>query len=1147
MESPDDNKTQQPPVLAIMSICLALLGVVVPKVAPLDSSRPAMPDKAMSMGWRGIEDVESRLWQDPFKAVSEHALPNDSGPNESYTKYAECYDKPNHHDFSALKVCIEKLSKDTDGHKNPKILILGILAPGGPYAEDAEFRMRTRYAVLSGLASEGFFPTDSKHIGFFMGKPVISKLPERIPFEWLEQEKLKNHANDENISKVLLIWLDEEIFETKPLETASLLKDSFIHNLNVKSDTVLFRFLGPSRSDTLLAMAEELKDLNNRHKDIHDLVEKIRNATEKINPESDEKKQNVNIETSEALKQKDDTLDALDVSDALKKKLEEIGRPYESIKKLAQTFVNVAASIDPQNYTDMKEVVTELPIRATLTDTNLADAILTELRLRGVKLTCEDAQNYKDCKKNIDHIVLISEWDTFYGREAFPTALKNSIAILTCEKNTSKKECANGIYKLDQFSYMRGLDGAIPSESKIDDKNKAGNLSSLVNGAKKFSSKDQDGQFNETVMERPEGQSQKDYLRRLGDQIAYYNQALLDKGEKGIRAIGVVGSDAYDKLMVLKALRPNFPGTLFFTTDLDARLTLPDEIEHTRNLIVASSFGLELNQSLQKKIPPFRDSYQTGYFLATKLLVCKYVKDSQANINPELNILRNCIPQDDNKLEEGKNDRQNEIDKLLSPARIFELGLSRQPFNLNEACEGPNYPESPCTNVHPKKSTILFTDSFWIPFGLVFISCAIGIVFSSKLHDFWISYKSLTYKMFLAIIFSSAFIYTLWCLGKDEPFVWLQGISMWPTELIRLFALLLGIIFIFKVIQKLDESKNELTGRFFQDFKLDTEDGKWTNILSNFLDITVVPWKKIKNEKILNNNGELKAVELWKWYCIGTSHKSQWIWILISMSLLFILGIELRQMFGIPNVPYRGEAYILDNLVLWPCVIVFSFLILQSYHTTQFNSQVISQLSHHISRWPKKTLQFYALRQKDIPPNNNNDEYSVEDHSMSTLCKKLRAKECYFLDESIDIYFISELTKLTGNIVYYPFVILTLMIFARSRIFDDWNNTPSIVLIFLLCGWLSLFSILCLRRSVRDAKTKIVGQLNTMLKNLAIEEGDEARNLEKQTQKAIEEIVSNRKGAFMPLAQEPAVQAILLPVGGWGGQALLQYFVLLGI
>ena len=95
--------------------------------------------------------------------------------------------------------------------------------------------------------------------------------------------------------------------------------------------------------------------------------------------------------------------------------------------------------------------------------------------------------------------------------------------------------------------------------------------------------------------ERPEGTSQFDYVRRLASRIRADDQKLRQRygrKENGIRAVGVLGSDVYDKLLVLQALQPEIPHAMFFTTDLDARLFHPREQDWARNLIVASSFGL---------------------------------------------------------------------------------------------------------------------------------------------------------------------------------------------------------------------------------------------------------------------------------------------------------------------------------------------------------------------------------------------------------------------------------------------------------------------------------------------------------------------------------------------------------------------------
>ena len=66
---------------------------------------------------------------------------------------------------------------------------------------------------------------------------------------------------------------------------------------------------------------------------------------------------------------------------------------------------------------------------------------------------------------------------------------------------------------------------------------------------------DKDGKDNgknrpdPNVKARAEGQSQFDYLQRLGDRIRQLDAELRFQGDRGIEAVGVLGSDLYDKLL----------------------------------------------------------------------------------------------------------------------------------------------------------------------------------------------------------------------------------------------------------------------------------------------------------------------------------------------------------------------------------------------------------------------------------------------------------------------------------------------------------------------------------------------------------------------------------------------------------------------
>ena len=223
---------------------------------------------------------------------------------------------------------------------------------------------------------------------------------------------------------------------------------------------------------------------------------------------------------------------------------------------------------------------TTLPIvRTTGTDDVLAASLLWELWQRGVNrdpgyLGSQWKKWVGQDDKCEDGLVLIGERDTRYGR-----TLLQYLTDGFSDRCGSKKQVRT-------FSYLRGLDGVLA------DADKSGNKAPPKNDSGK--SKDLREQLEDAPLEHAEGRSQFDYLRRLADEI---DQLDGDKtfAEHGVKAIGLVGSDLYDKLLILQALRNRFKTKIFFTTDLDARYLHADQKDWTRNLVVASNFGLSLD------------------------------------------------------------------------------------------------------------------------------------------------------------------------------------------------------------------------------------------------------------------------------------------------------------------------------------------------------------------------------------------------------------------------------------------------------------------------------------------------------------------------------------------------------------------------
>ena len=1095
MESSPEKKSSELPIPALVSLLLASLALLVQQFAPLESPRPMAPN-APSYSYRDIEDVDARLWQDPFAALKQHdssSLNMDICSGQGLRQ---------HHEVTTLACSIVEIHKEFNSNI---INVLGVMVFDRPYAEDAESRRRTRYAVLSGLAVKGYDPVDSEHIGYFEKPTTLRFLSKRVPFEWF---KARNDG-----SPVLLLWLDETAFTYEPLKaTRELVK---LLEAETKKAAIpdgedypelIFKFIGPASSDTLQAMVNELaKDKNPK-----DTESGIPNkALEGIAIKQDLiaylMKQPFEFYNSSA------TGDWPGIH---------INIPKQEIEQIKKQINEKKKDDNEKSLLQLYLEHIKLPYLLTRTsffDNQLASAILEELKLRGIDPACEREEQLSTCyqRGNKDHIVLISEWDTHYGRQGLPDAMRRALygpGLKACLK-LKTKEKENECYELDQrkwvhpFSYMRGLDGVVPGEGKAAE----------VENANKEKDKSKSAKAG-PERERSEGQGQKDYLRRLAVQIGEIERDIENNDEGSIRAIGVLGSDAYDKLMILQALRPTFPKAIFFTTDLDTRLMHPKEFDVTRNLVVAASFGLQLERNLQKSVPPFRDSYQTASFLATQIAL------------------------DDAK--NGKKVSQDEINKKLGNARIFETGFNK-PIDLSKG--GSNcISAQECDSYHPRiyrawpnwkivvaVGVILVSIIFLanrlsercrtirekiIKFAWDCIELDMNLFNQVRTNTGWALIQLLPQVLILVVLVVAG--YESYLGDKGEPFYWSEGVSMWPTELIRLFAGILGCLLIAETASKVELNKRQLSSKFFC--------------------LDRIPDEQIpKIDDSLCKEGERVNVSmLWSRYCQETSAASRNPRVIFTSLIFASFGMSLLYVVGFPNVPYRGTASLLANyLALFFCVSVFLILVMMVLDATWRSVDLITWLTKNTSVWPEETLRRFDLEQDISTPE------AVE---LANLRDELSKNNKYYLNEWMDIQFIAAHTKEVGKLVYYPFIILILMIFARSKIFDNWNMPWGLSMIFLLSAGLTLICALHLRRTAERARQAVSRQISSMLIGLKSRPEKAARTLEKQACIALKQIQEINEGAFLPLAQEPAVQALMLPFGGWGGVTLLEYFVLNG-
>lgn len=224
-------------------------------------------------------------------------------------------------------------------------------------------------------------------------------------------------------------------------------------------------------------------------------------------------------------------------------------------------------------------------IQRTITnDSSICEALSDELKLRIFSRN--------------SHIILISENDTLYGRSLPPTFIR-----------AARDKDLTPSSNIHAFSYFRQLEGTTKKTAGASDArpiNETGlSVASKLGGTR-------------MLFSAVSGESQLSELERFPSFIKSH-PALR---EKHISAIGVLGSDIFDKLTIIAALKPEYPNAIFFTNNLDAQMFHSSQISYTRNMIVASPFDLDLNTeevpgNLKEGYLPFRDSYSTSVFLST--------------------------------------------------------------------------------------------------------------------------------------------------------------------------------------------------------------------------------------------------------------------------------------------------------------------------------------------------------------------------------------------------------------------------------------------------------------------------------------------------------------------------------------------------
>ena len=1185
MEANDQKRT--PSSLLVFVILTAMGTVFYASRSELRSSRPEVPT---GLKQRTVErdKVDAWLWQDPFKAVLDHRRGRSSekefDPSEaSVYALSEQIDRliNNRENAGDSHAPIRQITRNVRKWMKsyvPTIHVMLIMVRDGGSREDYERRVRDRYAALTALRASGMAPEDTQHIRYFVtawpqkcrldGKvPRIAKTsddtlrPPLFPYEWFKREELyptPSHPTtdwaEDRPEGVLLVWLPEGFFSTQPLTRLAQLIDSFGLHRNSDSDSIPYAWaeeldnkrlmkidlIGPSRSNTLRTMFREIDDI-----------------TESKPPGN----KSVNVKSR---------LKGLKI--------------YSPWSTVSPTLIVDDLAEDDQNaHCPMKRMYNVIPqhfkekigvefIRMIGSDDLLALELIKELRLRGVDLIGKK-----------DHVALISEWDTFYGK-AFPLTFATMMESIESQahepdwaryaKNLGRKMVGDHRHffpeNLHAYTYICGIDGMLPESrtsegNPSEDDKQNGETESL---SKRIYSKN---------LESPVGMSQLDYIARLAEKLI--DECKRCSGKK-LKAIGVVGSDVYDKLILFQALRERFSDIIFFTTDMDARLLHQDQFRWTRNVVVASNFGLELSDSYQRNVyqcwqessfSSFRDNYQTALFFACRVALGLHVDPNSFEEEIRFRQEPGLIDQLFYELRLESTDRYKMLRdapdmllELISHPRLFEIGRGASVDLSTRINDARNKEEDPYMQIHPEPHNRFpgwwtFTQNFLLILIAALICVYLLVQLSLALHTAVIcplaafgsalsrfigvgkpcespsqpkaepgpgQSMATIYMVILSatvvIVFISVAIIDHYRPG-GEQISFVAGTSIWPGSVLRLCAIILSAFLLGKAVHDLQTGERDLC--------------KWFDPLKpGKLMLSAISYGKWREQENLSG---------WARFPL---HPHTW-W-RYRQRRIGIVSWKTDHEFSKAERLWKGY---LDRGTFWnrvhrlilPILLFAVLLFVLCWYFGRPNTPHRGRVSWTVDAilalfcvFSMVFLMFFVVdaTRLCLQPIHAMIRHRNWPKELINKYKKNSAIEPRDVEHWLDVQFIAQLTESVGKLIYYPFIITGIMIAARWRYFDNWDWPVPLITVYMMCSVYMISCAVRLQLAAKEARRKAIDELQTTLDGIRFVEPKRSEQIDY----LIGRINSLRQGAFQPFLENPVVH-VLIPSGGISLFTLLRF------
>ena len=528
-----------------------------------------------------------------------------------------------------------------------------------------------------------------------------------------------------------------------------------------------------------------------------------------------------------------------------------------------------------------------------------------------------------------------------------------------------------------------------------------------------------------------------------------------------------------NKLLILQALRERLPRATFFTTDLDARLTDPDVYGWSRNLIIGSPYGLAVSGL---NGAGFRGSYQTALYRAVTLAL------------------------------ERQYDEEPPLPRLFEIGRTGPIDITK----LDGDCEANAY-----TSVHGRIRHIRSRSTRMRHIGSVLFVLAplialtiFSFLKSRVLHDKRREIRRKAHSRVsmigALILFITAPAVYWWKTSGYEPWPYFEGINTQPTIILYLTTVVYAWALILIMLARINQEHRNLNERF--GLPVSTKRSKlklrkfWEDLLRRKR--YAGPWIWIWRHKVSGVHETVKSVQRsWEKYLMYHQFRWQLVRVIIPVVVVLIpVSMYIWQGSAMSGPLLTQDIYYLLRFAEHLAIAALVFTVFFCSDTLNVGRALLRELSRHrLIEWPR------AAKKRD---------------DISGLTWTMHLLERY--------------TECVRPVAVRPFILMFLLILARSSVLEGWVWTPEVVLFYTGLSMFVLVQAVRFQFEAVHARDSILSSLDKC-RHKNWDNSEELSRIEITR----DTINGMNKGVFVPWTRQPIFQALMLPVGAYGVVILL--------